>query len=101
MPPPEPQTIDYLKQPEPRPCDQLFAEWTTYRREAGRLLAEVKEGQYLLIMGEEIIGMWATQEDAMAEGSDRFGYQPFLVHQLLEREPVLRCISVRLCQCQA
>jgi hypothetical protein len=38
--PPEPQTGHYLEQPEPRAGDQLFAEWTTYRREAGRLLAE-------------------------------------------------------------
>src|SRR5437588_12797108 len=40
LPPPEPQTVHYLEQPEPRPGDRLFAEWTTYRREAGRLLAE-------------------------------------------------------------
>ena len=99
LPPPEPQTIHYLEQPEPRPGDLLFAEWTTYRREAGRLLAEGKEGQYVLIKGEVIVGLWPTLEDAMAEGQDRFGYQPFLVHQLREREPVLRCISVRTCRC--
>jgi hypothetical protein len=98
-PPPQPQTVHYLEQPEPRAGDQLFAEWTTYRREAGRLLAEGKEDQYLLIKGAEIVGIWDTHEDAMAEGYDRFGYQPFLVHQLREREPVLRCISVRLCRC--
>jgi len=91
-------TVHYLEQPAPRPGDQLFAEWTTYRREAEQLLAEGKEGQYVLIKGEEIVGMWETHEDAMAEGYDRFGYQPFLVHQLREREPVLRCISVRTCR---
>jgi hypothetical protein len=99
LPPPEPQTIHYLDQPEPRPGDLLFAEWTTYRREAGRLLKEGKEGLYLLIKGDEVVGMWPTHEDAMAEGYDRFGYQPFLVHRLREREQVLRCISVRLCRC--
>jgi hypothetical protein len=99
LPPSEPQTIHYLEQPEPRPGDLLFAEWTTYRREAGRLLAEGKEGQHVLIKGDVMIGLWPTHEDAMAEGHDRFGYQPFLVHQLREREPVLRCISVRTCRC--
>jgi hypothetical protein len=99
LPPPEPQTVHYLEQPEPRPDDLLFAEWTTYRREAGRLLAEGKEGRYLLIKGTEIVGIWDTHEDASAEGYDRFGHQPFLVHQLREREPVLRCISVRTCHC--
>jgi hypothetical protein len=49
LPSPEPQTIHYLDQPEPRPGDLLFAEWTTYRREAGRLLVEGKEGQYVLV----------------------------------------------------
>ncbi|HEV3255299.1 MAG TPA: hypothetical protein VG013_00335 [Gemmataceae bacterium] len=98
-PPPEPQTVHYLDQPEPRPGDQLFAEWTSYRREAGRLLGEGREGKYLLIKGAEIVGIWDTQEDATAEGYDRYGHQPFLVHQLREREPVLRCISVRLCGC--
>jgi hypothetical protein len=99
VPPPEPQTVHYLEQPEPRPGDRLFAEWTAYRREAGRLLAEGKEGQFVLIQGETIVGVWPTHEDAVAEGYDRFGYQPFLVHQLREREPVLRSNSVRTCRC--
>jgi hypothetical protein len=100
LPSPEPQTVHYLEQPEPKPGDRYFAEWTTYRREAGRLLAEGKEGKYLLIKGEGIVGIWDTRDDAMAEGYHQFGHQPVLVQQLREREPVLRCVSVRLCHNQ-
>ncbi len=97
-PPPEPLTIHYTEMPGPQRGDKYYREWITYRREAGRLLTEGCEGRFVLINGDEVRGVWNTEEDAMAEGYDQFPGQPFLVHQLREREPVLRCITMRLCR---
>src|SRR5947209_1504753 len=63
-PPPALQTIPSTELPEPPPGDVLFHAWNCYRREAGRLLAEGHEGKFVLIKGEEIIGLWDTREEA-------------------------------------
>ena len=44
----------------------MSQEWNFYRREVGRLLAEGQEGSWLLIKGDDIIGIWDTQEEAEA-----------------------------------
>jgi hypothetical protein len=96
--PPGRESVHYLDQPAPKAGDLLFAEWITYRREAGRLLAEGNEGRHVLVKGDAIVGILPTHEDAMAEGYDRFGNKPFLVHELRRHEPVLRCVSMRTCR---
>ena len=57
----------------------------TYYREAGRLLAEDHAGHHVLIKGKEIIGLWGP-----ARLVQEFLELAFLVHQVQEREPVLR-----------
>jgi hypothetical protein len=91
-PPPEPPTIHYTELPPAKPGEDLAEEWETYRREVGRLLAEGNEGRYILIKNREIIGIWDTQNEAFAEAYQRFPLQPFLVHQIQERERLLRMI---------
>ena len=59
------------------------------RREVGRLLAEGHEGRFVLIKGEEVIGLFDTREQALEVGSDRFLLQPKLIQRILTREPVL------------
>jgi hypothetical protein len=98
-PPPEPATIHYTELPEGKPGDALYHEWNLYRREAGRLLAEGHEGKFVLIKGEEIIGIWNTHEEARAVGLARYLRQPHLIHQVLTREPQIR-LPLRLLQCQ-
>jgi hypothetical protein len=68
----------------------LSTEWNVYRREVGRLLAEGHEGRWVLIKGEEIIGLWGTREEAFTVASKRHLMQPCLVHQIQTREPLLR-----------
>ncbi len=91
-PPPllPPATIHYTELPPSKPGDTLAEEWETYRREVGRLLAEGNEGRYILIKGREIIGLWDREEDALATGYQRYLLQSFLVHQVQERERLLR-----------
>ena len=83
-----PPTIHYTELPEARPGEVLGDEWNTYRREVGRWLAEGQEGRHVLIKGDQVIGLWDTDEEAMAVGYQRFLGQPFLVHQIQARERV-------------
>ena len=68
----------------------LATEWNFYRREIGRLLAECHDNRWLLIKGEELIGIWNTRDEALAVATERFFRQPVLVKQILEWEPLLR-----------
>jgi hypothetical protein len=54
-------------------------EIATYLRELPRLLAEGLAWQHVLIKGEEIIGVWKAQGDAITAGRDRFGLEPIFV----------------------
>src|SRR5487761_757193 len=78
-PPPEPPTIHYTELPASRPGEALADEGETYRREVGRLLAEGNEGRYIVIKGQQIIGIWDREKDALAIAYQKFLLQPFLV----------------------
>ena len=58
----------------------LKAELETYKRELPRLLAQ--EGMYALVSGDEVLGVYETYADAMAEGYERVGLKPFLVKRI-------------------
>jgi hypothetical protein len=90
LPPLERPTIHYTELPEATPAHLLGKEWNFYRRQVGRLLAEGHEGQWILIVGEEIIGIWDTWDEAIQVRDQRFSTQPVVLHQILEREPILR-----------
>jgi hypothetical protein len=62
-------------------------ELETYEDAKEKLLAESK-GKFVLIKGSEIIGVYTSQEDALAEGYKRFGNKEFLVKEVIEVEPV-------------
>ncbi|HEY7424975.1 MAG TPA: hypothetical protein VH682_12160 [Gemmataceae bacterium] len=96
-PPTEPPTIHYTELPPSEPGSAIAEEWETYRREVGRLLAEGNEGRYILIKGRQIIGIWNTRKEAFAAADQRFPLQPFLVHQIQERERIHRIGYNRLC----
>ena len=68
----------------------LVTEWNTYCREVGRLLAEGYENHWLLIKGEDIVGIWDTRDDAFAAADQRFPSQSVLVRQILTHEPDIR-----------
>lgn len=88
--PEKPATISYAELPEAKPGEPLFLEWNTYRREVGRLLAEGNEGRYVLIKGEEIIGIWPTREEAKTICLAKYLMQPALIHQIQSRERIIR-----------
>ncbi len=82
------RTIPYTELPDMVPAGPLCEEWDFYRREAGRLLAEGHEGKFVLLKGQEIVGLYDTYDAAQGAGLDRYLFEPFLVQQVLAREPV-------------
>ena len=54
------RTIHFSTLPDGKPGSNN-QDWNVYRREVGRLLAEGNEGRWVLIQGEEIVGIWDTE----------------------------------------
>jgi hypothetical protein len=62
-------------------------EIATYLRELPRLLQEGQAGRHVLIKGDEILGIWDLQGDAIEAGCERFGLDPIFVKQIDPRDP--------------
>jgi hypothetical protein len=97
--PDEPPTIPYTELPDGKVDSPIASEWNLYRREVGRLLAEGHENRWVLIKGEEIIGIWETEHEARAVALERYLMQPCLIQQIRSREPIVR-MSARFGGCQ-
>jgi hypothetical protein len=89
-PPVEPPTIHFSELPEDTSGGPLSAAWNFYRREVGRLIAGGHEGRWVLIKGEEVVGIWDTREEADRVRLERFFLQPVLMHRIQVREPLVR-----------
>jgi hypothetical protein len=100
VPPRTPDEEQYISCSElPEETEGPIArEWNLYRREVGRLLAEGHEGRWILIKGDEIVGIWDSRSEAQALSQKRYLMQPVLLRQILAREPLLR-IAPRIRQC--
>lgn len=62
----------------------LTEELAFFEEQKPRLL-ETHPGQFALIRGRELVGVFAKREDAYAEGFRRFMREPFLVRQIVDR----------------
>jgi hypothetical protein len=80
------------------PESPIYTEWNVFRRELPRLLAEGHEGRWVLIKGEEVIGLFDDWREARHAGAQRFGLVPMLVQQVLSRPRALLTPIVRLCR---
>jgi hypothetical protein len=77
----------------------LEKELETHRRELPGLLSQGHEGKYVLIRGPQVIGLWATEDEAYKTGRERFGLTPFMVRKVQKAErrfgllahPATRC----------
>lgn len=56
----------------------LTDELATFDKRRAELLGEAA-GKYALVHGQDVVGFYDTQHDAIAEGYRRFGNVPFLV----------------------
>lgn len=66
---------------------QLKQELETFKKEKKRLLSEAK-GKYALIKDKDVVGTFASFEDALSAGYKQFGNRPFLVKEVTEVEEV-------------
>ena len=83
------RTIPHTELPEAG-AGPLREEWETYRREAPRLLAEGREGQFVVIKGDRIVSIHDGRGAAREAGLRLYLLEPFLVQQVRSEEPVLR-----------
>ncbi len=65
----------------------LEQELATYRAKLPELAPH--EGKYVLIHGQDVIGTFATYEDALRQGYREFGLERFMVKQVQSTEQVL------------
>ena len=65
----------------------LEIEIATYQQKLPELLSS--KGKYVVIHGEEVIGIRDNLEEALRLGYERFLKEPFLARQIRETEPVL------------
>ena len=74
----------------PSAVQLLATEIAAYEREVTRMLAEGGEGRWVVIQGNDVIGVWDSLDDAVQAGDDRFGLLPFLVRQILQKRSIPR-----------
>ncbi len=73
----------------PRPLEQEQATFDAHRAE---LLGRAK-GKYVLIKGSKILGDFTDIQEALKNGYERFGNQPFLVKLVAEVDAPLSFTS--------
>ena len=73
----------------------LDAELQTYERNRESLLGSA-QGKFVLIKGDQIVGVYESKMDAINQGYRQLGHVPFLVKQVLEIESPLNLMSTRL-----
>ncbi len=59
-------------------------ELATYKRVSPTLLD--REGKWVLISGDEVVGVWDTLDEALGAGYERCGMGHFMVKQIQEHE---------------
>lgn len=89
-------TTHWTELPEDTTDGVLSREWNTYRRLVGQLLADGHENRWVLIVGEELIGMWDTYQAARAVADERYFLKPVMLKQILTHEPHLGRLVPRL-----
>ena len=64
----------------------LNHEIETYRRELPQLLAQGQAGRYVLFKGDQLIGIWDSQAEALEAGRQRYGLEPIAVKKIDPRD---------------
>ena len=67
--------------------DVLKEELAFYEEQKPGLLKN-HTGQWALIKAHELVGVFPTRDEAYAEGVKRFSREPFLIKQIVEKDPV-------------
>ena len=60
-----------------------------YYEEIKPSLLPAHEGEFVVIKGRSVLGIFGDRDEAYKAGLDAFGYVPMLVHEILQVEPVI------------
>ncbi len=74
------------------PTQILRRELQTYDRNRDQLLGKA-EGKFVLIRDDQIVGIYESKMDAIAQGYRQFGNVPFLVKQVVKIETPQNFVS--------
>ena len=55
-----------------------------------------REGQFVLIKGHEVVGFYASRDEALEAGYERFRAGPFLAKRILRHETVYHVSNIEL-----
>ena len=66
-------------------AELLAAELETFESHRNELLGK-SEGKFALVYKNQIVGVFDSEKDAIAQGYQRFGNVPFLVKQVVKVE---------------
>ncbi len=88
LPPREPSIIHYTELAEAPLDSPIATEWNCYLQQVGRLLAEGQEGKWVLIKGEQIVGIWDSFDEA--DEMQKALLKPVVIKQILSHELLLR-----------
>jgi len=68
----------------------LEKEYEFYKANKAKWVAEGKEGQYVVIHREDVLGFYPDIEAASGAGYDAYGlHEPFMTHKVAAVEPVI------------
>jgi hypothetical protein len=67
-------------------AEGLADELTTYKEHLDELLR--REGDFVLIKGRQVIGIYSDREQALQAALDRSQDHPFLVKRIVAKEPI-------------
>lgn len=70
----------------------LDTELKTYEQHRDQLLGTA-EGKFVLIRNDQVIGVYDSKMDAIAQGYQKFGNVPFLVKQIVKVEAPQNFVS--------
>jgi len=82
-------TIHFSELPPASSDSELATEWEVFRRELPQLLAAGHEGKYVLIKGEQIVGLWDDKRAGYRDAIRRFPGQPFALQLVSEWQPLI------------
>jgi len=63
-------------------------EFKTLKEHSQQLKLENPHGGFVVINEEEILGVWLNRQDALKQGIEQYGNQPFLVRNLQEQNSI-------------
>ncbi len=73
----------------------LETELRTYEHKRRQLLRKA-EGKFVLIKGKRVLGIFATEDEALEKGEEMLGDCPFFVHEILRNERPIDMRNINL-----